>query len=84
MNMLEGFAFTQIEDLQPDIIFQHDGTPHHWALVVRAVLNEKFPGRWIGRDGPTAWSPQSPDITPLDVFFFCGGLSKMLSTTPRW
>ncbi len=55
MNMLEGFAFPQIEDLQPDIIFQQDGAPPHWTVVVRAVLNEKFPGRWIGRDGPTAW-----------------------------
>ena len=27
MNMLEGFAFPQIEDLQPDILFLHDGAP---------------------------------------------------------
>jgi len=57
MNMLEGFAFPQIEDLQPDIIFQQDGAPPHWALVVRAVLNENIPGRWVGRDGPTVWPP---------------------------
>ena len=49
MNMLEGFAVRQIEDLQPEIIFQQDVAPSHWALyVVRAVLNEKFPGHWIG------------------------------------
>ena len=42
MNMLEGFAFPQIEDLQPDIVFQQNGTPPHWALVIRAVLNEKI------------------------------------------
>ena len=42
MNMLEGFAFPQIEDLQPAIIFQQDGAPPHWALVVRTVLNENF------------------------------------------
>ena len=29
MNMLEGFAFPQIEDLQPNIIFQSDGAPPH-------------------------------------------------------
>ena len=34
MNMLEGFAFTQIENLQPDIIFQQDGAHPHWALVI--------------------------------------------------
>ena len=37
MNMLEGFAFPQIEDLQPDI-FQQDGTPPHWVLVIRVAL----------------------------------------------
>ena len=31
MNMLEGFTFQQIEDLQPKIIFQQDGAPPHWA-----------------------------------------------------
>ena len=43
-NCLEGFAFPQIEHLQPDIIFQQDGAPPHWALVGQAVLNEKFSG----------------------------------------
>ena len=60
MNMLEGFSFPQIEDLQPDIIFQQDGAPPHWDLVIRAVLNENFPGRWIGRDGLTAGPPRCP------------------------
>jgi hypothetical protein len=26
---------------------------------------------WIGRGGPIAWPPRSPDLTHLD--FFCGG-----------
>ena len=34
MNLLEGFTFPQIEDLQPDIIFQQDGAPPHWTFVV--------------------------------------------------
>ena len=59
MNMLEGFAFPQIEDLQPDIILQQDGDPPHWAFVVRTILNEKFPGHWIGQDG----QPPAPMIT---------------------
>ena len=41
-----------------------------WARVVRQSLNHTFPDRWIGRDGPTSWPPQSPDITPLDFFFW--------------
>ena len=33
-------------------------------------LNETFPDRWIGRDGPISWPPRSPDITPLDFFLW--------------
>ena len=29
------------------------------------MLNDKFPERWIGRDGPIPWPPRSFDITPL-------------------
>jgi hypothetical protein len=27
-------------------------------------------GRWIGRGGPIAWPPRSPDLTPLDFFLW--------------
>ena len=33
-------------------------------------LDATFPNRWNGRDGPTPWPPQSPDITPLDFFLW--------------
>jgi hypothetical protein len=35
---------------------------------VTTFLDESFPGRWVGRGGPTAWRPKSPDLTPLDIF----------------
>jgi len=28
-------------------------------------LDATFPSRWIGKDGPTPWPPQSPDIICL-------------------
>ena len=31
------------------------------------MLNDTFPEKWIGRDGPISWPPRSPDITPLDI-----------------
>ena len=34
-------------------MFQQDGAPPHWGLIVRDFLNETFPNRWIGRNGPT-------------------------------
>ncbi|GFW98498.1 DUF4817 domain-containing protein [Trichonephila clavipes] len=67
LDMLEIYAFSQLQDLQPNVLFQQDGAPPHWGLTVRESL---FPQRWIGRDGPIAWPPRSPDLTPLDFFFW--------------
>lgn len=56
------------------MVFQQDGAPAHFALIVRAFLNERFPGKWIGRGGPFASPPRSPDLTCLD--FFLWGMMK--------
>ena len=69
LRMLETFAYPVLRNID-NVIFQQDGAPPHWALVVRDSLNENFPNSWIGRDGPTAWPPRSPDVTPLDFFFW--------------
>jgi len=31
-----------------ELVFMHDGAPPHFALSVRAWLDQKFPGRWLG------------------------------------
>ncbi|CAK1595201.1 unnamed protein product [Parnassius mnemosyne] len=49
---------------------QHDGAPPHVVRLVRERLNELFDDRWIGRLGPHAWPPRSPDLTPLDFFLW--------------
>ena len=69
LNMLQTFAYPILTPID-GIIFQQDGSPVHWARIVRQSLNQTFPERWIGRDGPTAWPARSPDITPLDFFFW--------------
>ena len=33
-------------------------------------MNDTFPERLIGRDGPIPWPPRFPDITPLDFFLW--------------
>jgi len=33
-------------------------------------LNESFPNPWLGRGGPVAWPPRSPDLTPLDYYLW--------------
>jgi hypothetical protein len=45
---------------------QQDGAPSHFCHHVRNHLA----GRWIGRDGPIAWPPRSPDLTPLGFFLW--------------
>jgi len=37
---------------------------------VREYLNESFPNRWLGRGGPVAWPPRSPDLTPFDYYLW--------------
>ncbi|KAJ4434368.1 hypothetical protein ANN_22927 [Periplaneta americana] len=36
---------------------------------------------WIGRGGPTAWPPRSPDLTPLDFFSFWGYIKDIVYKT---
>ena len=71
--MLETWLIPQLRDrgLLDDVWLQHDGAPAHFTLSVRDILNERFPGRWIGRGSPTSpaplpWPPRSPDLTTPD------------------
>lgn len=65
-----------------DLFFQQDGAPPHYALPVRAYLDEVFPNRWIGRRGMIEWPPRSPDLTPLDYFLWGYLKSKVYVTRP--
>lgn len=60
--------------------FQHDGAPPHFAAEVRRFLNEAYGHRWIGRGGPVAWPPRSPDINPLD-FYLWGHVKEIVYKT---
>lgn len=68
------------EDFDP--IFQQDGAPPHYALAVRAYLDDEFPDRWIGRRGSIEWPPRSPDLSPLDFFLWGHLKSKVYETPP--
>jgi hypothetical protein len=50
--------------------FQHDGAPPHNSRLTQQVLNTWNPHKWIGRGGPVAWPPRSPDVTPVDFFLW--------------
>ncbi|EZA47972.1 hypothetical protein X777_14655 [Ooceraea biroi] len=49
---------------------QQNGCPAHYSLVARNIMDRRFPGRWIGRGSYVAWPARSPDLTPMDYFFW--------------
>ncbi|KAJ4446658.1 hypothetical protein ANN_13355 [Periplaneta americana] len=83
LDMLEQFFFPQIEQLQPNILFQQDCTPPHWFSDVRTNLDNMFPCRRNGRGGPIAWPPRSPDLTPLEFFLWSYVKDKVYATPVR-
>lgn len=62
-----------LEDRQT-IYFQQDGAPAHNFRDVVAMMQRLFEDRWMGTNGPINWPPRSPDLSPLDFFFW--GLIK--------
>lgn len=64
-----------------DMWLQMDGCPAHYAAATRNWLDMNYRLRWIGRGGPVAWPPRSPDLTPLD-FFAWGAIKSQVYATP--
>ncbi|KMQ82561.1 transposable element tc3 transposase, partial [Lasius niger] len=56
--------------IRQNMWFMHDGAPAHFSRVARDHLNRNYGQRWIGRGGPVAWPPRSPDINPLDFYLW--------------
>jgi hypothetical protein len=42
----------------------------HISANVRNHLDREMAGRWVGRVGPIASPPRSPELTPLDFFLW--------------
>jgi len=53
----------------------------HFSLITRQYLNDHFPGKWIGRNGPVEWPPRSPDLNPID-FYLWGHVKSEVFSTP--
>ncbi|KAJ4425598.1 hypothetical protein ANN_27794 [Periplaneta americana] len=90
VNRLTGQAYTNfLENIIPHVLedtplinrqhihFLHDGAPAHFCHTARRYLDRRFPDRWIGRGGPIAWPPRSPDLNPLD-FYLWGHLKSLV------
>ncbi|KAJ4433566.1 hypothetical protein ANN_15875 [Periplaneta americana] len=94
VNRLTGQAYTNfLENTIPHVLedtplinrrhihFLHDGAPAHFSRTARRYLDRRFPDRWIGRGGPIAWPPRSPDLNPLDVYLW-GHLKSLVYSSP--
>jgi hypothetical protein len=61
--------------------YMHDCAPAHFSRSLQDVLNNTYHDVWIGRGGPTAWPPRSPDFNPLD-FYLWGHLNSLVYAAP--
>lgn len=83
VNLLQENILPALENLnfhQP--WFQQDGAPPHYFLPAREIINEYFPNRWIGRGGPIRWPARSPDLTPMDFFYWPKLKSRVYNHIP--
>ena len=85
LHMLDSYVWPTVSgwDNIDDLIFMQDGAPPHFALTVRAWLDQHFSGRWLGRRGPHEWPPRSPDLTPCDFYLWGYTKEEVLKTKPR-
>ena len=63
-----------------ELFFQQDGVPPHYMLRVRDYLNKVFPQHWFGRRGNIKCSP---DLTPMDFFFWGVVKNKVYEKDPK-
>lgn len=83
--MLRDFLTPILQSL-PDgsnIWFQQDGAPPHYSKLARDCVQEMFGDQWIGRGGPVEWPPRSPDLNPLDFFFWSHLKRTVYNNNPR-
>lgn len=71
LDILQNFVLPSLEDIDRDTVyFQQDGCPAHSTNLIKNWLDNHFPERWIGRFGPIHWPARSPDLTPMDFYFW--------------
>jgi hypothetical protein len=77
---LEEFLMPILEEVGPDdMLFQQAGVAPHFHK--EDFLNRKSPEKWIDRGRPITWPLRSPDLTPLDYFFW-GSIKDALYVPP--
>lgn len=63
--LVENFPDVQLQDM----IWMQDGATPHNVLPVKEHLNNVVQV-WIGNNGTILWPPNSPDLSPMDSYFW--------------
>ena len=64
------------------LCFQQDGASCHCTDEVLDFLHSKFHDRVISRRSEFAWPPYSPDLNPLDYFFWGYAMAEAFHQKP--
>jgi hypothetical protein len=83
--MLEEFLIFIFEEEGPkgpnNILFQQAGVPLHVNITVWHFFGRNCSQKWVGRCSIITWPPLSPDLIPLD-FFFWGYMKNVVYISP--
>lgn len=81
LQFLNNILIESLDDMPLDIRirlwYQQDGAPPHNGRHITEWLTTHFRNQWIGNRGPVSWPPRSPDLNPLD-FYFWGHLKQLV------
>jgi len=84
LDMLQRFVIPQLVErgVLDTVTFMQDGAPPHFTCAVTDLLRERF-GDWlIGRNFTIPWPARSPDLTPMDYWFWGYLKSKVYQKAP--
>ena len=85
LNMLREKVWPAVRNLasRNGYWFQQDGAPPHTTAQCLKFLSEKFSGRVISNKTDFPWPPSSPDLNPLDFWFWGMAEKKVLEKKPK-
>ena len=82
-DMLAQIFLEESESVDSGTVFQQDGAPAHTSRMAMEFLKNRFPTRVISKNSDFLWPPRSPDLNPLDFFFWGFMKQKIKEANPR-
>ena len=79
LTMLKEVLWPKIRNIvqRQHLYFQQDGARVHTTQEVRDWLDNKFHGRVISDKMDVPWPARSPDLSPLDYWFWVIALAEL-------